>query len=306
MRTFAVLVLASGLVQLARPAATSAPGTQMADAAATTIIAGTYWLLAPRFRVWTLHLVMAGGILLGLGSILRSTSPVDAVIISTSLLWTGVLAASIAGRVTSRLYAGLLALGGGAALLQAGVDEDIRLVVVLGLTTIATMELVNRLATRLRHLARTDPLTGLRNRAGLQEAGERARRWARLKGRPVGVAVIDLDGFKAVNDEHGHGAGDELLVATVTAWQAHLGRQDVLARLGGDEFVLLLPGADDEAATAVLDRLAEVSPTPWTHGLAVGDGTDEVAALLEQADGRLVRAKAERPAAEAVDVARSS
>lgn len=295
VRTFAALVLVSGIVQVVRPVEPAVADDRLVDLAVTSIIGLAYWLLAPRFALWALHLVMFLGITLGFGSILRSASSVDAVIISTSLLWTGVLVAAISSTRTSRTYAVYLAAGSSAALLAAGPDEAWRLVVVLGLTTVATMELVNRLSTGLRHAAASDPLTGLRNRAGLEDAGDRLIRESRRSGRPLALAVIDLDGFKAINDEKGHAAGDRLLVDCALAWQQEVRQGDVLARLGGDEFVLMAPNADRAAAELVLQRMADASPTAWTAGLAMAEDADDLRDLLERADLRLVQAKSVRP-----------
>ena len=119
VRTFAALVLVSGIVQVVRPVDPAVADTRLADLAATSIIGLAYWLLAPRFTLWAFHLVMFLGITLGFGSILRSASSVDAVIISTSLLWTGVLVAAISSTRTSRTYAVYLAAGSSTALLAA-------------------------------------------------------------------------------------------------------------------------------------------------------------------------------------------
>ena len=141
-----MLVVVSGLVQIVRPADPTTTYDAAISVATTTIIGLIYWLLAPRFRMWSFHLVMAGGIALGFGSILRSTSAVDATIVSTSLLWTGVLVAAISSTRTSRAYAAFLSVGSSLALLAAGVDAAWRLLVVLALTT--NFE-VNLLAARL-------------------------------------------------------------------------------------------------------------------------------------------------------------
>lgn len=294
-----MLVVVSGLVQIVRPADPTTTYDAAISVATTTIIGLIYWLLAPRFRVWSFHLVMAGGIALGFGSILRSASAVDATIVSTSLLWTGVLVAAISSKWTSRAYAAFLSVGSSLALLAAGVDAAWRLLVVLALTTVATMELVNRLSGGLRTLAASDPLTGLANRAGLLDIGARLVSETQRTSRPLALAVIDLDGFKSINDGRGHAAGDELLVDCADAWRGAIRKGDVLARLGGDEFVLLAPGADRWTAEQMLARMQAMSPTPWTHGLAMADRTDDLSSLLERADLRLLQAKADR----ATDVA---
>jgi diguanylate cyclase (GGDEF)-like protein/PAS domain S-box-containing protein len=151
--------------------------------------------------------------------------------------------------------------------------------------------------------ARYDTLTGLANRALLQDrieaaialAGNRAAVW---------VAALDLDHFKYVNDTLGHGAGDEMLKAVAARMQRVAGRADTVARTGGDEFALVLPGRADEseaAATvqAVLDALAEPLRLhgqelvmTGSAGLAAwpADGID-AATLIQHAEVAMYRAK---------------
>src|SRR5690606_21318954 len=87
-------------------------------------------------------------------------------------------------------------------------------------------------------LAHTDPLTGLPNRRGLNMA--LASALARCgPDQLLAVYVMDLDGFKPVNDQYGHDIGDELLVAVTRRLQSHVRQSDVVARLGGDEFVVM-------------------------------------------------------------------
>ena len=102
--------------------------------------------------------------------------------------------------------------------------------------------------TELRRLASRDPLTDALNRRAFGVELERAR--------DASVLVIDLDGFKDINDAHGHHAGDELLRRTADAIRGRLRRDDVLGRLGGDEFAVLLPHCDAAQAILVGNDLA--------------------------------------------------
>jgi diguanylate cyclase (GGDEF)-like protein len=143
--------------------------------------------------------------------------------------------------------------------------------------------------------AATDPLTGLPNRRWWDTLIEHELAEAARSGASVTVAVIDLDFFKAWNDEHGHQAGDELLYQTALAWKRELRAGDVLARIGGDEFVVALPGCSVATATEIVARLTRAIPHDRTasSGLALWDGSEDAAALIARADQALYRAKAE-------------
>lgn len=111
------------------------------------------------------------------------------------------------------------------------------------------------LLERLDALARTDFLTGLLNRRSLVESGTREVERSRRDGSPVGVLIVDIDFFKAVNDDFGHDAGDETLKALSSVLAAALRSVDILGRYGGEEFVAVLPGADLAASLAAAERL---------------------------------------------------
>ncbi len=161
-----------------------------------------------------------------------------------------------------------------------------------------------RLTDRLACQATHDPLTGLPNRARLDAVLPGWLASAARAGRPLGVLMIDLDGFKHVNDTLGHGAGDELLVQVASRLQAAARVGDVLARMGGDEFTLIatdLAGARDIAVVANR-MLAALAPPFAVDGrelfvtASVGtaafptDGADGVA-LVRNADAAMYAAK---------------
>lgn len=108
---------------------------------------------------------------------------------------------------------------------------------------------------RERALARTDSLTGAVNPRAFEEAARLELERARRTGRPVTLAYLDLDGFKAVNDSLGHAAGDEALKAIAQAIRSQVRTLDVFARLGGDEFVLLMPETTAVRAREPLERV---------------------------------------------------
>jgi diguanylate cyclase (GGDEF)-like protein/PAS domain S-box-containing protein len=113
--------------------------------------------------------------------------------------------------------------------------------------------------TRLAHLAYHDHLTGLPNRAQFQEHLDVALERARREGSSLAVLFIDLDGFKQINDDHGHAAGDAVLRAVGNRLAAATRGGDVVARLGGDEFLMLVSLADPdrEALDVLFDRVKQ-------------------------------------------------
>jgi diguanylate cyclase (GGDEF)-like protein/PAS domain S-box-containing protein len=149
------------------------------------------------------------------------------------------------------------------------------------------------LIQRIRQLARTDELTGLANRRRWHEELDRALAQARRHGTPLCAAMVDLDGFKAYNDAHGHLAGDALLRKTSQAWADALRATDTLARYGGDEFSVILPDCPLEEARTVIDRLRAATPGGATcsAGVACSDGAESAESLVRRADMALYDAK---------------
>ncbi|HVM02455.1 MAG TPA: GGDEF domain-containing protein [Acidimicrobiales bacterium] len=146
--------------------------------------------------------------------------------------------------------------------------------------------------------ALTDPLTGIRNRRAFQVDLEREAARARRHRRPLTLAVVDLDGLKAVNDARGHAAGDDALRSMSRALRATARREDGTYRIGGDEFALLLVDAVVADEAVLVDRLRAAGAPPCSVGIAAL--VDDVESdLLAQADARLyeLRKRARRPQA---------
>lgn len=169
-------------------------------------------------------------------------------------------------------------------------------------------ESVSQLASltgRLRELAMIDSLTGVLNRRAFIDHAD--GEWVRHRrhNHPLSCAMIDVDGFKKINDTFGHAAGDAVLQHIGTLLRASLRASDLPARLGGDEFVALMPETTLEGAVATGERLlsrVSVRPlsvldqsliTTLSIGLAGADGCQSIEELMAKADQALYRAKKE-------------
>jgi diguanylate cyclase (GGDEF)-like protein len=150
---------------------------------------------------------------------------------------------------------------------------------------------------QLRILAERDPLTRLLNRRALMADLEEAVAQVQAEGRPAALAYCDLDGFKRLNDRHGHSAGDELLRTFAEILTDSIRPEDRAYRVGGDEFALLLCGCDeaeaDRVVARVLDELARRSRIVGaSFGVAVArTGGLDAARLLHSADSRMYERK---------------
>ena len=164
--------------------------------------------------------------------------------------------------------------------------------------------LVGRLVGRLRRGARIDHLTGVMNRRAIEDALDAALQQHRRTGCGLAVALVDVDHFKRINDEHGHAVGDRALALTAATLRESVRPYDSLGRWGGEEFVLILLGHEAEAAQHSCERLrnalAETAskelalPLTVSIGLAVAQpGDANPAPLLQRADEAMYRAKRE-------------
>jgi len=150
-------------------------------------------------------------------------------------------------------------------------------------------------------LASTDELTGLTNRRGFEMLTEQALAICRRGGEPASLLMIDMDGFKAINDQHGHEEGDRALIEFSRLLLTVFRESDVVARLGGDEFAVLLTGTNDADSQRALARLNEAVTernqySDRAYPLAFSGGTttcqtdqknQDIAELLRQADAQM-------------------
>jgi diguanylate cyclase (GGDEF)-like protein len=219
------------------------------------------------------------------------TTDYGAALNSFAYLWIGIYAGQFFSQREVRWQCAVIVVASAVSFGISGLAGMITAWVLVAGSAVLASEAMARLNSRLRTQLITDPLTGLLNRAGFVAAAERVFSLADRGGMPVSVALIDLDGFKQVNDLQGHAAGDELLVELGEAWGEQLRSTEVLARLGGDEFALVLAGAGRAGADDALDRLRLVSPVRWSVGVVEWPHGESLDRAMARADEELYRAK---------------
>jgi len=300
-----------GLIAAGSPAAVWVRPEWLASAA-LTLLAGALLLVRPvRTRVpFAAH--VAGAAYVVAVALLRDASAGSGGGLGMLVLLP-VIACALYGRPrhlpvaiagTAAVYVGPILLIGGDDYPMTKLRGASFMVLIAGLIGTTILRLVSELREREREreallerldrLAHTDGLTGLPNRRAWSDELRRALSAAARTGERVHVAMLDLDDFKAINDSHGHLAGDRLLRELAAAWQPVVRGSDALARLGGDEFAVLLPGCSDEEAEEIAERLREAAPPGHTvsAGIARWDGHEHADDLLERADAALYAAKA--------------
>jgi len=186
---------------------------------------------------------------------------------------------------------------------SAFTQADLSLLVSFAATVTAAIRNA-QLHAEVQKLAITDALTGLYNRRGLFELGEREIERAHRFGRPLTAIMGDIDYFKQVNDNFGHSLGDEVLKLVAEALTNSVRKVDIIGRYGGDEFVVLLPEIDLQGGKIVAERLRErikaiaLNTTVDRIGVSISMGIaginnqmSDLKSLLEQADHALYQAK---------------
>jgi diguanylate cyclase (GGDEF)-like protein len=259
------------------------------------------WIFARNPPVLLMQLLMALGAVTVSVLVAHAHTTAGAMLAAFAYPWTAMYVAHFFSRRALIAQALLISVGFAVGLIVAGLPNmGIVWVVVTGTVWSTGLVLVN-LSESLRQRADTDPLTGLLNRNGFIALAARERGIADRTRTPLTIAVLDLNGFKQINDRLGHAAGDRVLADLGREWQARLRAGDILARHGGDEFVLLLPATSPREAGEVLQRLRGEELPDWSVGISgwlPGEGLD---ACLARADRSLYnvkqsRASQERPA----------
>jgi diguanylate cyclase (GGDEF)-like protein len=141
---------------------------------------------------------------------------------------------------------------------------------------------------KLEQLAQHDPLTSVLNRRGFEEAFAREQNRAQRTGTACGLIIVDLDRFKLVNDDYGHHAGDEVLIACVRRMLSTLRSYDACARWGGDEFILLISDCTAVSLATIAAKIARLlreAPVALSDGRAVPMTASLGAAMARPEDG---------------------
>ena len=174
------------------------------------------------------------------------------------------------------------------------------LMAVVGVTSLWWMRKLKVLNAKLKHLSVTDELTGLTNRHGLDEAFQAELERVRRYQRPMTVVLLDIDHFKAVNDDMGHLMGDKVLVDFARLLQAGARQVDTVCRWGGEEFLIICHETPPDQALELAERLLHAvrrhafacgRPVTASAGVACAVDGDTVESLEARADAALYQAK---------------
>lgn len=250
------------------------------------------WLFALRIPTVGFELLAACGSLVTSGVVAHAGTHGGMMVAAFSYPWIAIYSAHFFSRRVVIAQGLLISVGFGVGLLLSGLPHVGIYWLIVTVTIWSICLVLGRLSESLRRQADTDSLTGLLNRNGFLAAANREHAIAQRSGNPLTLALLDLDGFKQINDQRGHVAGDRVLAELGRAWRERLRTGDILARHGGDEFVLLLPATSPESAVSVLDRLrVQELPVTWSVGIGEWMRGESLAECVARADSHLYSVK---------------
>ena len=294
--SLALLFLFKGLVcwaTVAFPISSTEPVSLLAATGSFAIFASCMvWLFARRIPTLGFGLLAAGGTIVTSTVVAHATTHGGMMIAAFSYPWIAIYAAHFFPRRVVVLQGTLISVGFGIGLLAGGLPHVGVYWAIVTVTIWSICIVLGHLSESLRRQADTDPLTGLLNRNGFLAAALREHAIALRSNNRLTLVVLDLDGFKQINDVRGHVVGDRVLADLGRSWRESLRTGDILARHGGDEFVLLLPATSPEAAGAVLQRLrVEGLPVTWSVGVAEWLRDESLGECIARADAHLYSVK---------------
>lgn len=294
--SLALLFFFKGIVCLAVilfPISSSEPVEVIGAVGIVAVLSATWiWMFSARISTFGFQLFAAGGSLTASVLVANASTHGGMMLTAFSYPWIAIYSAHFFPRRGVVAQGLLISLGFGVGLMLGGLSHVVIYWVIVTVTIWSICLVLGHLSESLRRQADTDSLTGLLNRNGFLAAATREHAIAARSGNPLTLAVLDLDGFKLINDRRGHVVGDRVLAELGRCWLQRLRAGDILARHGGDEFVLLLPATSPEGAGTVLERLHTDDPAvSWSVGISEWLPSETLDDCMARADSDLYEVK---------------
>lgn len=285
-----------GLLAAAYPLSPSEPATMVGAIGLAGVLGGVViWLVGWRIPPLGFELIATTGSILASWMVAHAATHGGMMVAAFAYPWIAIYSAHFFSRRGVIVQGAIMSVGFSVGLVVSGLSDVVVYWTIVVATIWSICIVLGNLSENMRLQAGTDHLTGLLNRGGFQIAALRERALADRTGSPLTLAVLDLDGFKQINDREGHAAGDRLLAGLGRSWRARVRPGDILARHGGDEFVLLLPSTTATGAEAVLERLRDGDdPVGWSVGVSEWSSGESLDAPLARADRYLYGVKSAR------------
>ena len=265
------------------------------SAVTLAIIAGTAGVLGGvallragrRTPMFVLHAVV-GITSVFVASFIALATTIDEQLLTTiGFIWIGVYVACFFSRLMTLAHIVFMSGCYVVALIASPIEPSALVATVMMATASALSLMTSLLVYKMRQLADLDPLTGLLRRSAFMTYVRDDLELAYRRKTRSSLAMLDLDGFKQVNDTVGHSAGDAVLAGLSHAWAANVRDGDLLGRYGGDEFALYMPDTSLDDAQAVVRRLDQVHPeVTWSVGITEWDD-ESLDTWLERTDQAL-------------------